>query len=278
MNFNDIFKFIKQPNVFEPGTSNFWDDPHISKKMLEAHLNPDWDAASRKPKTIDKTVTWINDNFLRDCSTILDLGCGPGLYAERLARLGHHVTGIDFSKRSIGYAKASSEKQGMNIEYIYKNYLELDYHERFDAVILIYCDFGVLSYENRSVLLKKVYKALRPGGFLIFDVFTENLIKEKSVEKSWYASLADFWANEKHMVLSEVFHYPEEKVFLNQDIVLLESDRFEVYRSYDQYYSEYDLTCLLDKHQFRSHRYFYDITDESDFAPNCVVFTATQKQ
>ncbi|MCY6960120.1 class I SAM-dependent methyltransferase [Clostridium brassicae] len=277
MDFNDIFKFIKQPKVFEPGTSNFWHDSYISKNMLEAHLNPDWDAASRKPKTIDKTVAWINDNFLQDYSTILDLGCGPGLYAERLARLGYHVTGIDFSKRSIEYAKESDRKQELNIEYIYQNYLEIDYDEKFDVAILIYCDFGVLSNEDRAVLLQKVYKALKPGGFFIFDVFTEDFKKDKIIEKNWYTSQKDFWGNENHIVLSEVFHYPEEKVFLDQNIVLLDSNRFDVYRSYNHYYSEDDLTHLLDEHRYRNHHFFYGIIGDNNFISNSVVFTVTQK-
>jgi len=278
MDYKNIFDFIEQPKVFEPGTSNFWDDPYISKNMLKVHLNPKWDAASRKPKTIDKTISWINDNFIQESCAILDLGCGPGLYAERLASLGHNVTGIDFSKRSIEYARESASKQELNIEYIYQNYLEIDYVEKFDVVILIYCDFGALSNYERSVLLQKVHKALKPGGLFIFDVFTDKLKEDKFIKKSWYASKeADFWSNENHIVLSEVFHYPEEKVFLNQDIVILASKEFEVYRSYDHYYSEEDLTQLLDRHKYSGHQYFYDIINNSNFTSNNVVFTATKK-
>lgn len=277
MNFQDLLKFIKKPEVFEEGTSNFWDDPYISKNMLAAHLNPDWDAASRKPKTIDKTVAWINKNFLQEHSTILDLGCGPGLYAERFAGLGHHVTGIDFSQRSIEYARESSKKQNHNIQYLYQSYLDIDYYERFDLVVLIYCDFGALSNENRDILLQKVYRALKPGGFFIFDVFTETVKEEKEVKKGWSIDKAGFWAKEEHLVLSEVFHYPEEKVFLNQDIVLLDSDRFEVYRTYDHYYSESDLIHLLNENKYKNHKFFYDVIQESNFASNKVVFTVTQK-
>ncbi|MDF2547154.1 MAG: hypothetical protein K0R93_2052 [Anaerosolibacter sp.] len=277
MDLKEIFRYVKQPRVFEEGTSNFWDDAYISKNMLAAHLNPDWDAASRKPKTIDKTVAWINQHFLQENSTILDLGCGPGLYAERLARLGHKVTGIDFSKRSIEYAKESSNKQGLNIEYNYQNYLEIDYHEKFDAIMLIYCDFGTFSNENRAVLLQKIHKALKPGGFFVFDVFTEAFKEDKEVNKDWYASREGFWAYEDHVVLSEVFHYPEEKVYLNQDIVLVDSNKFEVYRSYDHYYSEKDLIHLLDENEYRNHRFCYEMIVDNDFASKNVVFVATQK-
>jgi predicted TPR repeat methyltransferase len=36
---------------------------------------------------------------------ILDLGCGPGLYTQRLASLGHTCVGIDISPASIAYAR-----------------------------------------------------------------------------------------------------------------------------------------------------------------------------
>ena len=93
--------------------------------MLEAHLNPTWDAASRRPEIIDKTVAWIDKNYLKKSSTILDLGCGPGLYAERLAECGHLVTAIDFSKRSIDYAIERNNENKLNINYLNQNYLEI---------------------------------------------------------------------------------------------------------------------------------------------------------
>ena len=45
---------------------------------------------------------------------IADFGCGPGLYAQRLARAGLNVTGIDFSANSLQYARevASNRPQG----------------------------------------------------------------------------------------------------------------------------------------------------------------------
>lgn len=278
MTINELLKYTVKPKIFERGTSEFWTDPYISMGMLEAHLNPNWDAASRKPKTIDKTVKWINDNFLHKPSLILDLGCGPGLYAEGLARLGHDVIGMDFSKSSIEYAREASEKQNIrNTEYIYQNYLEIDYHEKFDLIILIYCDFGALSNESRDALLKKIYNALKSGGYFIFDVFTEAFELSKQVKKDWDVSKASFWNKDDHLVLSEVFHYPEEKTFLNQDIVITESSNFEVYRSYDHYYSVEDLVKLLDENKFNNHSFHYDIIEDSNYASNNVVFTATQK-
>lgn len=142
---------------------------------------------------------------------------------------------------------------------------------------MIYCDFGALSNDNRVVLLQKVFRALKPGGVFIFDVFTEAFKEEKQAKKDWDVDQVGFWAEENHIVLSEVFHYPVEKVFLNQDIVLVDLNKFEVYRSYDHYYSEMDLVHLLNENKYRNHQFFYKIIDDSNFSSDSVVFSATQK-
>ena len=40
--------YLQKPRLYAPSTGEFWNDPHISKGMLEAHLNPQVDAATRK--------------------------------------------------------------------------------------------------------------------------------------------------------------------------------------------------------------------------------------
>lgn len=48
----------------------------------------------------------------------------------------------------------------------------MDYTNWLDVITLIYCDYAPLTKPERDVLLKKVYKALKPNGIFIFDVFT----------------------------------------------------------------------------------------------------------
>jgi len=178
MNINELLKLSKKPKLFERSEYLFWDDPHISKKMLEAHLNPEWDAASRKISTIDKSVKWLNKEvFLNNELKVLDLGCGPGLYTSRLAELGYSVTGIDYSKRSINYANKNAAENELDIKYIYQNYLTIDFESEFDVIMLIFCDLGALTNEERDILLAKIYKALKPGGTFILQ--ETNILKNQ---------------------------------------------------------------------------------------------------
>lgn len=108
---SQLIQLQQKPAPFTPGEALFWDDPHISSQMLEAHLNPEVEAASRRPETIDRSVEWLIEALgLKPGDPILDLGCGPGLYASRFARAGMQVTGVDYSRRSIDYARSYAEK------------------------------------------------------------------------------------------------------------------------------------------------------------------------
>ena len=110
----------QRPEPFTPGEPLFWDDPHISKGMLASHLNPNVAGASRRPETIDRTVAWLVETLgLREGDAVVDLGCGPGLYASRLAERGLRVTGVDYSRRSIAYATQYADEHGLEIAYRY---------------------------------------------------------------------------------------------------------------------------------------------------------------
>ncbi|MNB80535.1 Cypemycin methyltransferase [compost metagenome] len=217
-----LSRYLTKPPIYTPSTGKFWDDPHISKGMLEAHLNANWDAASRKTAFIEKSVHFISEAEPPvEYPNLLDLGCGPGLYAERFHQAGYSVTGIDFSQRSIAYAKEQAAVNGHSITYRYQNYLDLDYFEQFDLITLIYCDFGVLSTDERRQLLNNVYQALKPGGKFILDVFTPAQHEGKAESKEWanYDN-GGFWNGEPHLCLNSFYRYDEDDTVLAQTIVV----------------------------------------------------------
>ncbi|MCL1799742.1 MAG: methyltransferase domain-containing protein [Promicromonosporaceae bacterium] len=200
-------------------TPEFWDDPHISEQMLAAHLNPGWDAASRRPEFIDQSVAWLSDVLkLRQGSKVLDLGCGPGLYANRLARAGCSVTGIDISTRSIAYASAVADAEPLPARFYRGNYLlnSLEVPATgYDAAILIFEDYNVLSPEQRSVLLRRIHSALAPGGKFVMDVtqfprfahFKEATTTESNL-------MGGFWAPGSYIGTQQTWLYPNEHLVL----------------------------------------------------------------
>ena len=225
------------PPPFTPGEPHFWTDPHIAQQMLAFHLNPDVDAASRPPQIIAHTVAWIIQTLaLRTGDNLLDLGCGPGLYAVQLAQHGLHVSGMDFSQNSIDYAQNYARQHDLPIHYRCQDYLTLEDENQYDAVLLIYGDFCPLSPEQRAHLLSNVQRALKPGGRFVLDVSTPHLRQWAGLKNGWYAAQGGFWKPGPHLVLEQGFAYPES-VFLDQYTVIEPHGKISVYRNWFQDYT-----------------------------------------
>ncbi|THB81424.1 MAG: class I SAM-dependent methyltransferase [Desulfobacteraceae bacterium] len=263
LNINDVMDLSVKPDLYKKGTSVMWTDSYISSQLLDVHLNPDLDLASRKKKTIETTVEWILETAGKDNLNILDLGCGPGLYSQLLAKKGHQVTGVDFSKYSVGYAKNQAKENDLDIEYRCQNYLELEDQGKFDLVILIFTDFGVLVPEDRATLLSNIHRALKPGGCFLFDVMNEGQFDENPGDKTWEVSKKGFWRDKPYLLLSDAFAYPEEKVILSQHCVI-DEDRSEIYRFWTHFFSHDDLTKILTQKDFTQIQFYDNILPDSD--------------
>ena len=257
--FNELSRYAVKPSLYAPGTHSLWDDEHVSNGMLEAHLNPHLEAATRKHEFLDKSVNWIAKTFPpSQYKTLLDLGCGPGLYAEHFNSVGYTVTGIDFSKRSIEYAKEQALLNKSNIEYIYQNYLSIEYAEQFDLTALIYCDYGALSITDRTILSKKVYQALKPNGKFVLDVFTQQ--KRKKETRSWYHSeKGGFFSPRPHIYMESTYQYDNnDKTELDQYIVLTE-DGISCYHVWNHYFTKEALVSEMQIAGFNDFEIFGDI-------------------
>lgn len=251
MQISRLFTTIKNPALYEKGSASMWEDDHISRHLLELHLNQDCDAASRNGCTIEKTVRWIETHPGTGKKTILDLGCGPGLYCELLAEHGHRVTGVDFSERSIAYARQSAMKKDLKIDYLKANYLDLSFENQFDLAIMIFCDFDVLIPDDRTRLLKNIYRALKPGGLFIFDTLNPKAPAAMKIPgTSWEVADGGFWRPGPYLALAETIHYAETNVILQQHVVCSEPDQYSVYRFWTHYYPHEVLVSILEEEGF----------------------------
>lgn len=251
----------RKPAPFTPGEPLFWDDLHIPGQMLAVHLDPNTDLASRKPETIDKSVAWMMTELgLQARDHLLDLGCGLGLYANRFAQLGVQVTGVDYSRRSIEYARNYAEMLDLPITYRYADYLDLEDASLYDAALLIFGDYCALNPKDRRKLLAKVNRALKPGGFFVLDVSTPHLADHQGEKSSWYAADAGFWRPTPHLVLENGFAYPEEMIYLDQYVVIEGDGGLTVYRNWFQDFDREMIVNELDNGGFHVQSLWSDLT------------------
>jgi len=280
MKISEIISQSEKPELYEKGTSFMWTDEHISKQLLNVHLNADIDLGSRKKSTIVKTANWILDTQKEKGKlNILDLGCGPGLYTEIFAEKGHSITGVDISKNSIEYAKKSAKDKKLDANYINANYLEINLESnKYDLVVLIYTDLGVLIPSERENLLKMIYRVLKKGGTFIFDVLKDQEIEKKTSPKTWEVSNGGFWKDSPYLALSETFLYQQEKVILFQHNIIDTEEKIETYRFWTHFFSQNDVSKILNAHNFFDIKFREDILPEGDmWNVDNVIFTMTSK-
>ena len=221
--YTQLMHLMRKPALYERGAGSIWTDEHISKGMLAAHLNPDWDAATRKHDFIRASARWVAEAAPPErYPALLDLGCGPGLYAERFAEAGYRVTGADISARSVDYARASARAKGLPIEYRQLDYLTLADTAQFDLVTLIYNDFGVLSPGERAGLLSRIHTALKPGGRLILDVNTPCFLDGREESTGWVCTEGGFFCAGPHVLYTAFYLYEERRTYCDHHVVLTE--------------------------------------------------------
>jgi len=241
--FEELEKINERPEPFQFYTaSDLWTDEHTSKQMLSFHLNEAIDVSSRNAEFINRSVEWIASEFNIGRDTkIADFGCGPGLYAARLAKRGANVTGIDFSKRSIEYAKEVAAREQLKINYVNQNYLEFETEDLFDLVLMIMCDFCALSPTQRKGILSKYHKILKPRGSILLDVYSLSAFEQREEVATYEVNqLNGFWSPNKYYGFLNTFKYDEEKVILDK-YTIIESERTRQVYNWLQYFAPEDL-------------------------------------
>lgn len=228
--FKSLIPILERPPLYTKTAVPFWDDEHISKQMLIAHLDPGFEGASRKFAFIDKSAIWIKEIAPPSkYRQLLDIGCGPGIYAERFAQMGYQVTGIDFSRRSIDYAIESAKKSNLDIHYLYQNYLTMSLNRNYDLSTMIYCDYGALSTADRQTVMSAVYHHLKPGGRFLLDVFSMSKYNDFEEKQTWeICQDRGFWCKENYIAFNGCYRYPEN-VTLEQTSVVSDTGTISYY-------------------------------------------------
>ena len=231
--------FLHRPKPFSVYTAvQLWSDPHVSRQMLVAHLDPNSDLASRRPSYIDASVEWIDQLVGLQGRRICDLGCGPGLYASRFHEKGALVTGLDISETSLCHAISVAKESGQSITYVNADYMKVDLPEEMDVFTLIFQDFSVLSPEQRASLLSRIRAALVPRGHLVMDVSTLSAFESFKEREIVADRLMDgFWSAGEYIGLLKSFKYLEQKVSLERYLIVEPNRKWEIY-NWMQYFSQ----------------------------------------
>jgi len=193
-------------------------------------------------------------------STILDLGCGTGEIAIRLAKQGYTITGVDYASDMLTHAMAKSTQEQVPISWIQQDIIHLHGFSNIDLCIS-YCD--VMNYiTNKNDIenvCQRVYDSLKADGLFIFDIHhikyaNEQLIDHTFAEKS--DDLAYIWECEQGDERGEMYHYLT--FFQRQHNHYIRFDEVHHQRTYEM--EEYEL--ILKKCGFTKINFHADFNAE----------------
>ncbi len=110
--------------------------------------------------------------------TAVDLACGTGSVTAILARMGLEVTGVGLSEEMLTVAQQKLMEQGLNARFVLQNLRDLHLPKGVDLAV---CALDSLDYITEPAdcarAIRRVYKALNPGGIFIFDVNTPEKLR-----------------------------------------------------------------------------------------------------
>ena len=163
---------------------------------------------------------------------VLDLACGSGDHARRLAHQGLNVIGIDVAPSLVAYSQQKAREEGITgVRFEQGDMRSLDYVAEFDAVLLLSGSFGFFDDATNHDVLRRMVRALKPGGRVLIDVFDPVEMVVRPRRRSWsyygdgYGLRTTWWE-------PETCTYVAEFLFIDDDGVLntaADPERIRVY-------------------------------------------------
>lgn len=241
-----------------------WNDPGFSQRMLEVHLDQSTGLASRPFAKIDQHVQFIHQEVLQEKpSRILDLGRGPGFYAQRLTSLGHEVTGIDFSPASIDFARSHGGGR-----FVLDDLLTADYGEGWDLVSFLFGEPNTFAPKDLRKIIDRAWTALKPKGKLLLEVTRPEAVMAMGGQGPvWAASPGGLFHPGPHLWLQESVWDEDSEAAKTRWHVLPEEGEPFSFSCTTQSWAEDQLRRQLADSGFCEVRIYPSMTGEPD--PEC---------
>ena len=128
------------------------------------------DPVNDPPKLQAYMSKWDGEPFIKllelnKAKNALEIGCGTGRLAIRVAPYVRFFCGIDISPKTIEIAK--SQLKEFNVELICDDFLVYSFTEQFD---IIYSSLTFMHFGNKCEAIKKIYRCLAQNGICVLSL------------------------------------------------------------------------------------------------------------
>ncbi len=233
-----------------------WDDPAFSERMLREHLDESHAAASRLSAERLIQIKWLQSKLdVTAGAQLLDVTCGPGLYAIDFAGRDCLVTGIDFSPASITYARELARQRDVadKCTFVQQDVRHMNLKKTtFEAAILLYGQLAVFTIAEARLILERIAQSLKPGGKLAVELLDQDKV-DKRHSTWWFTDDRGLWGESPFLHLGERFWLEEEAMSIERFYTIhLDGGALDEILLCDQTYSVDSMTRMMRDAGFRS--------------------------
>ena len=187
----------------------------------------------------------IKSLSLEQGARILDLACGHGRHSIEITQRGYELAGLDLSMVMLKRALAAAQRQSLSIKFIHGDMRKLNFEQIFDGCYLWQSSFGYFDDKTNFVVLKGIWRALKPGGRFLLEVLNRDHIVQQMPARSW-------WEGKDCIFLEEVDFEPASSVLHTKRSFIYEDGTPPLEQnSFIRLYSHHELTNLLHGAGFR---------------------------
>ena len=186
----------------------------------------------RDPQTYDLEDEGYNDDWQLTeqwahllGGPLLDLACGTGRMALRMAAQGYQVTGVDIMPEMIAWARQKAAKQGVSIDWVVTDARTFHLQKQFPFIYMLENVFQFfLTRADQEAMLARVREHLLPEGCFLFETRNptpRNLLEGRRPEPQKF-TLPDgghLVVTEQHYYdpMTQIQHYTYHHTFLQPE-------------------------------------------------------------
>lgn len=116
---------------------------------------------------------------VKDYAVGADVGCGSGYFTRALKRAGYDVIGVDVSEEMLVKAQELTQRENLSVQYIRRDISSLKLIKKADFITAVNDCINYVPKNKLASAMKSVYSSLNRGGYFLFDISSENKLKNK---------------------------------------------------------------------------------------------------
>jgi 2-polyprenyl-3-methyl-5-hydroxy-6-metoxy-1,4-benzoquinol methylase len=149
-----------------------------------------WSSPGGKLRAERRANYFLSLSGMNPQSKVLEIGCGTGLFTEKVSKSGAHITATDLSEDLLAVARKK------NIPNCLVEEADAHHLKYADASFDIVFGSSILHHLDMDIALKEVWRVLKPGGKMVFaepNMLNPQILVQKNVPfiKKWLGDSPD---------------------------------------------------------------------------------------